>query len=132
MSDEERTSRQVGGVNIASGRVTVGGDIVGRDKIVDSQISRVQLDEVFKPLIAALPTASPEVQKEATQRVEALKNEAAKGKSASDAVVAKLVEGLVDLVPGAVSAVVSAFGTPMLAGIAGPVTKYVLDKIRTR
>jgi hypothetical protein len=32
----------------------------------------------------------------------------------------------VGLVPSAVSAIVSAFGTPILSGVAGPVTKFVL------
>ena len=44
--------------------------------------------------------------------------------------MAKFVESIVALVPGAVSAVVGAFGTPILGGIVGPVTKYVLDRIR--
>jgi hypothetical protein len=43
---------------------------------------------------------------------------------------AKLVDGLVELVPSATSAVVSAFATPILGGIAGPVTGFVLDKLR--
>jgi hypothetical protein len=47
-------------------------------------------------------------------------------------VIAKLVDGLVGLVPGATSAVVSAFTTPLLAGIAGPVTGFVLDKLRSK
>jgi uncharacterized protein YraI len=62
--------------------------------------------------------------------VAALKQEAAKGKNADDRVVARLVEGLVGLMPGAASAVVSAFATPILGGIAGPVTEYVLEKLR--
>ena len=44
--------------------------------------------------------------------------------------MAKLVDGIVGLVPGAVSAVVGAFATPILGGIAGPVTQYVLDKMK--
>ena len=131
MSDCENASKQTGGVNISSGNVTVGGDIVGRDKIVDSQISTMQLNNIFRPLTEALNSAPPEAQEEAAQKVEALKKEAAKGKSAGDGVIARLLEGLVALVPGAVTAVVSAFGTPILAGVAGPATKYVLNKIRT-
>jgi hypothetical protein len=33
-------------------------------------------------------------------------------------------------VPSATSAIVSAFATPILGGIAGPVTGFVLDKLR--
>ena len=121
MNDEEKTEGQSGGVNISGGNVTVGGDIVGRDKIVGS----AQLDPIFAPLVEAVRGAP-----EAAQKVEALKNEAAKGKSASDSVMARLAEGIVALVPGAVNAVVGAFASPILGGIAGPVTKYVLDKMK--
>ena len=130
MSDEKKARGQSGGVNISGGSVTVGGDIVGRDKIFGTEISKAQLDQVFRPLTEAVRTAPHEMQQEAAQKVEALKNEAAKGKSASDSVMAKLVEGIVELVPGAVGAVVSAFATPILGGLAGPVTKFVLDKVQ--
>ena len=130
MNDEAKTPRQSGGVNISGGNVTVGGDIVGRDKIVGTEISSVQLEQLFRPLAEAVHNAPPAVQQEAAQKVEDLKKEAAKGKSATDGVMAKLVEGIVGLVPGAVSAIAGAFGTPLLAGIAGPATKYVLDKIQ--
>ena len=91
---------------------------------------RQQINESFAPVEAAIKTAPPEQQAAAKKQLEELKNETAKGKEANDGVVAKLVEGLVGLVPSAVGAVVSAFGTPVLGGIAGPVTKYVLDKIQ--
>ena len=52
-----------------------------------------------------------------------------KGEEANDSTIAKLVESIVDLVPGAVSAVVSIFASPILAGMVGPVTKFVLDKL---
>jgi hypothetical protein len=124
MSDEKTMAAgQSGGVNITGGNVTVGGDIIGRDKIVGTQISHAQLDHIFQSLSDAVAQ-----NEEAKQKVEALKTEAAKGKKAKDDVMAKLVDGIVGLVPGAVGAVVSAFATPLLGGIAGPVTKYVLDK----
>src|SRR4029077_239998 len=59
MSDDERSANQSGGVNIGSSNVTVGGDIVGHDKIVDSQISDVQLTNIFRPLMGALKSAPP-------------------------------------------------------------------------
>jgi hypothetical protein len=130
MGDERSGARQSGGVNISGGTVTVGGDIVGRDKIVGTEISRVQLDQILRPIEEAVRTAPPEKQPEAMQKLEELKAQAAKGENAEDGVVAKLVKGLVGLIPGAVSAVVSAFATPLLGGIAGPVTKHVLNEIQ--
>ena len=130
MGDEKSGVGQDGGVNISGGTVTVGGDVVGRDKIVGTEISRAQLDQVLRPVEEVIRTVPPANQPEAMQKLEELKSEAAKGKGAKDAVVAKLVDGLAGLIPSAVGAVASAFGTPLLGGIAGPATKYVLDKIQ--
>src|SRR5438045_8945129 len=80
---DERSGRQSGGVNISGGNVNVGGDIVGRDKI--TQISSNQLDAIFRPL-----EEDAGQQPEAAKKVEALKNEAAKGKKADDGVMAKV------------------------------------------
>ena len=123
--DTKSVGWQSGGINISGGNVSVGGDIVGRDKIAYQMIPRAQLDDAFRPAEQAL-AQHPEAQK----KLEDLKTEAGRGKNADDGVMAKLVRGIVGLVPGTVSEVVSAFGTPFLAGIVGPVTKYVLDEIQ--
>ena len=120
---------QSGGLNIFGTIGTVHGDIVGRDKIVGAP-SAAELDQALKPLIDAVSTAPSEKRLEAEAKLGALKQEAAKGEKANDGTIANLIDGLVKLVPGAVSAVVSAFATPVLGGIAGPVTRFVLDKLR--
>ena len=130
MSEEKPTSHQSGGVHISGGIITVAGDVVGGDKIVGTEIFHQQIQQIFQPIQEAIRTATPENQPAAAQKLEELKAETAKGKNATDGVVAKLLEGLIGLVPHAVGAVVSAFGTPLLGGIAGPATKYVLDKIQ--
>jgi hypothetical protein len=120
--------RKRGGVNIVniSGEIgNIGGDIVGGDKVVQAY-SPLAFETAFRPLDDALKGAPPD----AAAKLAALKTEAAKGKNADDGVVAKLVDGLVGLVPGAASAVVSAFATPILGVVAGPVTKFVLDKLK--
>jgi hypothetical protein len=129
VSDDGKSAKQSGGVNISGGNLTVGGDIVGRDKVV---ISHTQLDEIFRPLTEAVHSAPPENRQEATQKVEVLKAEVAKGKGANDGTMAKLIDGIVGLVPSAVSSVVGAFGTPILGGIAGPITKFILDKLQDK
>ena len=128
--ENEKTARQNGGVNISGGRLTVGGDIVGRDKIVGTQISQAQLDHAFLPIEGAVRAVAPEAQMQAMQKVKELKSEVAKGEKADDGVVAKLVSGLVGLIPSAVNSVVSAFATPILGAMVGPVTKYVLDEMQ--
>jgi hypothetical protein len=116
---EKTGEGQSGGVNI-SGRVgSVGGDIVGRDKTTGGA--------VLSDVVAGAPARQ---RADAEAKLVALKQEAAKGDDADDGAIAKLVDGLVGLVPAATSAIVSAFSTPILAGVAGPVTKLVLDKLR--
>ena len=127
--DEQKDPGQSGGVTISGTVGSVVGDIVGRDKITGS-VSRVELDSALRPLAEAIGAAPAVTRPEAEAKLEALKQEAAKGKKANDGVIAKLVDGLVGLVPGATSAIVSAFATPILGGIAGPVTGFVLDKLR--
>jgi hypothetical protein len=127
MSDENRGGG--GGVTISGGTVTAG-NIVGRDQIIGTQVSPVHLEQTFQPIADSIRANAGANETAALQRLDELKSEAAKGKDAKDNVLAKLIEGLVGLVPSAVSAVVSAFGTPLLGGIAGPATKYVLDKIQ--
>lgn len=120
---------QSGGVNISGIVGSVGGDIVGGDKITAGAGAEA-LAAAFRPLLDAIAAAPPAAKAEAEAKVEDLRKEAAKGKGANDGVMAKLLEGLVALVPGAATAVVSTFATPILAGLAGPVTKYVLEKFR--
>jgi hypothetical protein len=126
---EKTGEGQSGGVNITGTVGPVGGDIVGRNKIVGAP-SAAALDAALKPLIEAIGSAPAEKRTEAEAKLAALKQEAVKGEKANDRTIADLVDGLVKLVPGAVSAVVSAFATPILGGIAGPVTGFVLDKLR--
>jgi hypothetical protein len=126
---DRKTEGQSGGVNIAGTVGTVGGDIVGRDKITGAPSAAV-LDSALRPVRDAIAAAPAEARREAEAKLAALKQEAAKGKHADDGVIAKLIDGLVGLVPAAATAVVSAFGTPLLGGIAGPVTSFVLDKLK--
>ena len=126
---EKTGDSQSGGVNIGGSVGYVGGDIVGRDKITGVH-TVAELDGALRPLSNAIEAAPAEARTEADAKLAALKQEAAKGKGADDGMIAKLVDGLVGLVPNAATAVVSAFATPILAGIAGPVTSFVLDKLR--
>jgi len=127
--DDRPSQGQSGGVNINGSVGSVGGDIVGRDKF-DAPFSAAAMDDAFRPLIEAIYAAPAAAHADAEGKVNALKREAAKGKGADDGVIARLAEGLVKLVPSAAGAVVGAFAKPVLAGVAGPVTGFVLDKLR--
>ncbi len=129
--NESTSHGQSGGVNISGTIGTVAGDIVGRDKTVAGP-SAAALDDALRPVHDAIKAAPSKVQLEAEAKLAALKHEAAKGKDANDGVMAKLVDGLVELVPPAASAVGSAFGTPILGTLVGPVTNFVIDKLRAK
>jgi len=126
-----QTTGQSGGVNVIGGSSTFQGDVVGRDKVVHTMsqgISEETFRQLFVPLLQSLQEAPPEKRGDVEQKVESLKEELSKGKNADDSLVAKLLEGIIGLVPGAVSSVVGMFASPILGGIAGPVTKFVLEK----
>lgn len=119
-----------GGAFVGGGVDTGGGDFIGRDKITQG-IPPGELEALFAPLLAAVAQHAPtDKQAQALQQVQALKAEVAKGGQANDRQMRKIVDGLVTMVPGAVGAVVRMFATPILSGIAGPATKYVLDKLK--
>ncbi len=114
-----------------SGNVSGTGIAIGHSQVNVSQgVSVAELNALFTPIMQAIESAPAENREEATKTVVALKEELAKDKKADDSRIGKLLDGLAGLVPGAVSAVVSVFATPILGGLAGPVTKFVLDKFR--
>jgi hypothetical protein len=130
---------EVGGDKISGDKITVGnisgqGIAIGRGATanVTTGIPAADLDKLFAPLMNLVETAPASKRDEAIQAVAALREEVAKGKKADDSRIGKLIDRLGDLAPEAVSAVVSAFTSPILGGLAGPVTQFVLDKIQGR
>jgi len=120
-----------GGAYVNGSVNTGGGDFVGRDKITHG-LTPKELEPLFAPLLATITQTAPAgMQATAEQHVEDLKSEVANGQHADDGKIAKIIEGLVGKVPDAVSAVVSLFATPVLGGLVGPVTEYVLNKLKT-
>ena len=95
-------------------------------------LSGPEVAALFAPILQAAQSVPQENHDQAVQAAEQLQAEVAKGSKADDEKVAGLVEGLVGLVPGSVSAMATAFGSPLLAGVAGPVTSYVLKRLGLR
>lgn len=120
-----------GGAYVGGGGVNItGGDFVGRDKITHG-VSPRDLEPLFASLLAAVAQqAAPAQQGAAMQAVQELKAEVAKGSEADDSKLGRIIDGLAAMVPGAIGAVVSLFASPILSGLAGPVTKFVLDKLK--
>jgi hypothetical protein len=146
-----------GGAYIGGGVRVNGGDFVGRDQVIHGDqyrardisgqqvafgreaqvevttgLSGEEIDRLFKPLMDAVGRATPDKQVEAKEMAEALKREVQKADMADDTTMAKLINGLVELVPGAMSTVTSMFATPIMGGLAGNATKFVLDMIQRK
>jgi hypothetical protein len=122
MSDA-RGSGQSGGISNTGTMSTGGGNIVGGNMTINKMgtFSPAQINNALQPIADTIRrTAPPEQRAEAEAKLNDLKTEVAKGDQAEDRTVAKLVKGLVALIPSAVSSVVSAFATPILGGVAGP------------
>lgn len=116
------------GVNISGGHVQAQ-NIAGRDIHVGTQISNSQINSLFQPVEDAIRSAPAEKQPEALEKLEGLKQEAARGKDADHGRMNKLIDGIVDLVPGALKSLASVFATPVLSGVAGPVSQFLLGKL---
>jgi hypothetical protein len=138
--DKVRVGHVVQGDEVRGDKITVG-DIAGSTGIAIGRgakatvtsgpaVGSQDLDRLFTPLMDALRNAPSEKRHEALQMAEALKEEVAKGKNANDDRMATLLDGLVERVPAVVSPVVNMFATQVLAGIAGPVTTYVLKRMQ--
>lgn len=119
-----------GGGAYVGGSVNAGGDFIGRDKITYGSLP-AELELLFVPLLEVVAQqAAPDKRVEAEEKVEVLKTEVAKGVDADDGVLARIIDGLVTMVPGAVGTVVSLFATPILKDVAGNATRFVLEKLR--
>lgn len=128
-----QTSIDTGGGAYVGGNVSVkgGGDFVGRDKVTRAAAANDPA-AVFAALAAAIDRhAEPAAKEIAAEQVAAIETEVSTApEKRNDKRLARLVDGLVDLVPGAVGAVVAAFASPLLAAVAGPATAAVLSQLK--
>jgi hypothetical protein len=125
------TQLNTGGGAYFGGPVSAGGNVIGRDQIITEGVAARDLESLFAPLLALVAEQAPSDKRAAAvQQVQELKTEVAKREQAEDSKIATIVDGLAGLVPKAVGAIVSTFAMPILAGIAGPVTKFVLNRLQ--
>jgi hypothetical protein len=121
---------KIGGDKYDIGNVSGGNVAIGRGARVNvNDPAPADLIKALEPILLAAQAAPADKRNEAIQKVEALKEEVAKGQGADDKKVAGLLSGLAKLLPDAVRSIGVAFGQPMLAGIAGPLTDFVLEQI---
>jgi O-acetyl-ADP-ribose deacetylase (regulator of RNase III) len=135
ISGDKVSGDKVGGDKIQVGDISGStGVAIGRDAevTVSSGLSGEELQQLFAPLMRTVQESPQNVREQAVEKAEELESEVAKSEEADDTRMANLIDGLVELVPGAVSAVTAIFVNPVLAGLTGPVTKFVLDKIQRK
>lgn len=131
MSDAKSTG-QSGGVS-NTGTMNAGSNIVGGNMTVNTTTSTLSKTEIaFQPLTNAVKEAPSAMRPAAETTLASLKKEVEKGEKGEkpdDTVISGLLKGLAGLVPSAVSAIVSAFATPILGAVAGPATKLALKEL---
>jgi hypothetical protein len=107
---------QSGGVTNTGTMNTGGGNVVGGNMTVNTTtLSKTAI--AFQPLANAVKEAPLALQPAAEATLASLKREVEKseqGEKPDDTVIAGLLKGLAGLVPSAVSAIASTFGTPNL------------------
>lgn len=116
-----------GGVNISGGRVTAD-NIAGRDIHIRTQISQSDLSQIFHQVADVIQRAAHN-SPAALEKLEVLKQEAGKGTEGDHSRMTQLIDGILALVPEALKAMASAFATPLLSGVAAPVTRFLLAKM---
>lgn len=127
-----------GGGSVFQGPVNAGGNVVGRDHFelrhapAAASADCAQATQQLAALQALLlQHASRQSQPLVVELVQGIQAEAAKPAAGREpGLVQCLLEGLVDLVPAGLGAVVSAFATPVLGALAGPATAALLTRWR--
>jgi hypothetical protein len=129
---ETPNSGQSGGVS-NTGNMSAGGNIVGGNMTVNTTTSTMSKTEIaFQPIAGTVKETAPAMRPAAEATLASLKKEVEKGEKGEkpdDTIISGLLKGLVGLVPSAASAIVSAFGTPILGAVMGPATKLVLEEL---
>jgi hypothetical protein len=99
---------------------------------IHSGLSLEEIKILLAPVQIAIQQAPEEKQVQAQQQLNELEQEVAKGQQAQDSRIANLLNGIANLVPGSVSALVTSFTSPLLGSLAGPVTQFVIDLLRKK
>lgn len=89
-----------------------------------------QLSLLFQPIKEQVQLLPQEQQGNAEEKLDELHTELAKGQGADTNRLNQVVDALVEMVPGALGAVVSMFATPVLGALVGPATSLVLDHLK--
>jgi hypothetical protein len=121
----------VGGDQINTGDISGTGIAIGRgaQAHVTQGMGAADLNTLFAPLLQAVQQTPAENRQQAVEKAQALQAEVARGEQADDERMADLIQDLVNLVPGAVTAVVGLFAPEALGRLAGGATRYIINRL---
>ena len=132
MDDPKKPEEQSGGVNISARNVTVGGDVVGRDKIAYGANAApntfAEWQSQMNEQIDSHSKLSAEDKKDLKEQVDKIQTEAAKGNRANTERLEKLINTLSIMAPDIFEVALTTLANP-LAGI-GLVAKKIGDKAK--
>lgn len=125
-----------GGVNFGSGNVTVGGDVVGRDKITTTNtgLSGEDVANLFASIyqqIDAKPNLPPrdkEDLKADVRDVEAETAKVAQGQKADESFLERRLRSIKRMAPDILDVIASTFASPSLGAAA--VIRKVVDRVK--
>jgi len=118
---------KLGGVHIGGTSHVQAQNIAGETIVTTAPAT--QVNRLFEPTADIIQQAQPEKKLDALRDLEKLKQEVTRGERADHRVITKLLDRIVDLVPDAIKSLATAFGNPLLAGVAGPATEHLLKKL---
>lgn len=131
---------QTGGDKITLGNISGSQVAAGRQARVDVPAAgrgaanapgaEANLERLFGPLYIALLSTPAEMRAGAFEKMEVLRAELSHGGQPDDTRLAQLLDELLELAPELTNAAVELFAAPALAALAGPVTRFVLDRHR--
>ena len=134
MSDEG--GNRSGGVNFGSGNVTIGGDVVGRDKITTTNtgLSGEEIARLFASIYQQietkpnLPPRDKDDLKADVKDVEAETAKVAQGQKADESFLERRLRSIKRMAPDILDVIASTFASPALG--AATVIRKVVDRVK--
>lgn len=136
MAKKKTSASRSGGVNIGGGKVTVGGDIVGRDKVTTTTgLTGAEVAKIFDSVYKKIEQLPASVDKaEVREVVDAIKAEAAReatqGEPANEMMVKFSAQSLLKMAPDILEVIAASLASPA-AGVAAVIRK-VIDRAKAQ
>jgi hypothetical protein len=127
-ASKKKTESRSGGVDISGQKVSVGGDVVGRDKITSSGLKGDELAGLFEPLLATTKQAAPPEKLAEAEKTIAELQEQIGAKTPDIGIVGKSLKWLKKNVPGVSGALNTVLSQPIIGQGIKDIAAVVLDE----